>query len=127
MHILAVDDSEVMHLLLTACLKGHKLDHAYNGQEALKFLTRPDKKYDVILLDWEMPIMDGPTTFKNILKQGYRVPVLMISARGAREGKEEILRMGINGYLEKPFLPKQLFKKIEEVLTPKEPALKKRA
>ena len=103
-NILAVDDVEMNQSMLEFMLAdlSHTFFKAGNGRQALELLDRnPD--IDIILLDLEMPVMDGFETLSR-LKQSERfseIPVIVITS-----GKEEILRtlaMGANDFLSKPY------------------------
>jgi DNA-binding response OmpR family regulator len=93
------DDNALLRLLrLTLTSEGFEVITASNGLEGLEKVDQEPP--DVILLDLEMPVMDGRTFFRELRKQGNNTPVLILSAYGAREAQREL---HADGSLEKPF------------------------
>jgi DNA-binding response OmpR family regulator len=93
------DDNALLRLLrLTLTAEGFEVITASNGLEGLEKVDREPP--DVILLDLEMPVMDGRTFFRELRKQGNNTPVLILSAYGARDAQREL---HADGSLEKPF------------------------
>ncbi len=104
--VMTVDDSVVVRLMVAEALRGEPdfelAGFAQNGQIALDKLDaiRPD----VIVLDVEMPVMDGLTTLKELRKRDRRLPVVMFStltSRGA-SATVEALTLGAGDYMQKP-------------------------
>ena len=78
-----------------------------------------DTKYDLILMDLQMPVMNGIEATKVIRKmEGYtqKVPIIALTASAVLEVKEEALASGMNHFISKPFRPDNLFEKICEFL-----------
>jgi DNA-binding response OmpR family regulator len=98
--VLVLDDDNALQRLLRLTLtsEGFEVITASNGLEGLE-KVRVDPP-DVILLDLEMPVMDGRTFFRELRKQGNNTPVLILSAYGARNAQRELQA---DGSLEKPF------------------------
>jgi DNA-binding response OmpR family regulator len=98
--VLVLDDDNALQRLLRLTLtsEGFEVITASNGLEGLE-KVRVDPP-DVILLDLEMPVMDGRTFFRELRKQGNNTPVLILSAYGARNAQRELQA---EGSLEKPF------------------------
>lgn len=93
---------------------GMIIDSAENGKIAIdKVLTN---NYDVILMDLQMPIMDGLAASKEIRKLGNTVPIIALTAADSLDTKKEALEIGMNDYLTKPFNPKDLFAVIQKVV-----------
>jgi CheY-like chemotaxis protein len=102
MKVLAVDDSEDGRHLIAAMLteKGCEVELAENGREALeKALSRP---FDVVLMDLQMPVMDGVSAVKTLRSKGSQVPVVALTARAMTEDSEECMRAGFSDFLSKP-------------------------
>ena len=72
-----------------------------------------DSKFDLILLDWEMPVLNGPGTFSEFKKMELKIPVVMMTTKNASEDIQTMLNMGVAEYLLKPFTIDILFEKIE--------------
>lgn len=118
MDILIIDDTRSVHAFVKNLLSnasGIQVMSAMNGQEGWYELQK-GKVFDLILLDWEMPIMDGPTTLIKIKSSGVSTPVIMMTTKNEPEDIERILGLGASEYLMKPFTVDILFEKIGFVL-----------
>jgi CheY-like chemotaxis protein len=111
--ILLVDDNPTIHDILTELLEavGMQITKAWNGLEALDLVGQED--YDLILMDLDMPIMDGLTATRKIRRMGQpcfqRVPILAITGRCTSEDIDESLSAGMNDHISKPFTPEHLY------------------
>lgn len=114
--VMVVDDDPALARMLALTLRdsGFDVASARNGQEALASITGDHSEPDVIILDLEMPVMDGRTFFRRLRAQGYEIPVLILSAYEARRGQREL---GAEAYLNKPFNPEDLVESVERLLT----------
>jgi two-component system chemotaxis response regulator CheY len=114
--ILSVDDSAIIRRIVknTADLLGFDLLEAGNGQEALDVLKANTGTINLILLDWNMPVMDGPTTLKHLKDSAdtANIPVMMLTTEGAKSNIIEAIRGGAKQYLTKPFTPEDLSTRI---------------
>lgn len=115
--ILLVDDNDINLSLVIDTLssfnKHLKFDKACNGNEAVKKVK--ENNYDLIIMDIQMPEMDGIEATKHIRKlsdEKAEIPIIGLSAHAFKEEKKECLKAGLNDYLTKPFNPKQLINKI---------------
>jgi len=93
---------------------GAEMDLALDGQQAFEFALR--KKYDLILMDVQMPVLDGFACTRAIRHHLPKVPIIAITAAPINEVKAEILSSGMNDYVSKPFRPNELFTKLERYL-----------
>lgn len=103
MKVLVVEDDERMATLVHRGLteEGHQVDRCtHGGDAALQALA---VSYDVILLDWGLPDVDGIEVLRRWRARGVATPVLMLTARGAVGERVTGLRMGADDYLVKPF------------------------
>ena len=102
--ILLVEDVEINQIIANELLtsQGYNVDIAGNGQEALRMITQ--KKYDVVLMDIQMPIMDGLTATQKIreIDEFKDLPIIAVSAHALPEDKERSLDCGMNDYITKP-------------------------
>ena len=107
--VLVVEDEPDTVLLLKNILRmaGYDVLSASNGQEALK--KYKDHIPDIILLDLMMPEMDGWETLR-YLREMSDVPVIIISALGAKEDIVRALKTGVDDYLTKPFLAQKCWR-----------------
>lgn len=104
-HVLLVDDRDINIKVGKLLLKnmGCTIDIAVNGQEALDLIASSDIKYDLILMDIQMPVMDGITAMKQIKERNLtEVPVYSLSAQVESNLYESSSEIGFSGYLTKP-------------------------
>ncbi|KHD89723.1 MAG: histidine kinase [Bdellovibrio sp. ArHS] len=100
--ILLVDDVEDNRLLIQRMLskRGAKLTLATNGEEGLHKAL--NENYDIILMDIQMPIMDGYTATKKLRQAGYKKPIIALTAHAMKDDRERCLEAGCTDYLTKP-------------------------
>jgi len=118
--ILVVEDNDINRLVINRMLKDFNIvaDHAANGQEALEKLTI--NHYDLILLDMEMPVMNGYECIQAIRKikdaRKSKIPVMAMTAHASKDESEKCMQCGVNDYLSKPFNHAELKTKIVSLL-----------
>lgn len=105
--VLIVEDHKQMRIFLAGLLDNYIITEAKNGEEALNILKT--NNFDAIITDYMMPVMDGETLVQNIKKQNIKTPIIVLTARTDAKGKLNMLRLGIDGYLNKPFIKEELF------------------
>lgn len=114
-NMLVVDDDRQLCGSAVASLEeiGIKADWALNGETALDMVTMHHEQgndYHVILLDWQMPGMDGVETAREIRRRvGDDVPIMLISAYDCSDIESEARDAGINGFISKPLFKSTLF------------------
>jgi two-component system chemotaxis response regulator CheY len=115
MKALIVDDSSAMRSYLTRILvpQGFQCAHAGDGDEALQVLGE-DTDFDLVLLDWNMPMRDGLQTLKAIRKQSDydNIRIMMVTTEIDQERILLALDTGANEYLMKPFTPEIVVAKL---------------
>ena len=98
---------------------GITAERANNGQEALEMIQRrheTGKDYDVVILDWKMPGMDGIRTIRRIRAEiDARLPILLTSAYDRSDIEDEAKESGANGFITKPLFRSRLYEKINEL------------
>ncbi len=102
--VLHVEDKEVNQKVASLMLEslGCKVKVANNGKEALEMF--PKEKFDIILMDIQMPVMDGITATKELKKKFSSLPPIVGLSANAFEGdKEKYMNMGLDDYMTKPF------------------------
>jgi CheY-like chemotaxis protein len=107
LQVLLVEDNPVNALLARTILEksGHAVVHAASGRQALASLERGPRP-DLVLMDIEMPDMDGIEATRHIRQreaEGARLPILALTANARREDHDECLAAGMDGHLSKPF------------------------
>lgn len=107
--VLVVDDSDLMHTMYAVFLRGVKLVHARDGEEALEVLDR-DPAFDLMLLDINMPRMDGFELLGRLEAKGYLpgLPVIVVTTEGKEADAARGLAKGATAYLTKPFRADQV-------------------
>jgi two-component system chemotaxis response regulator CheY len=118
--ILVVDDSDLMHTLMSFTLgrlQDCEVAFAKHGKEALDDIAATGEP-SLILLDINMPVMDGLEFMKQLATLGVskRVPVIIVSTEGREEDVLRGLEAGARAYLPKPFRANDLHNLIEKVL-----------
>lgn len=110
--ILIVEDNPDIHSMLTESLtkQGYQVSSAYSGTEAKMMLEM--NKYDLILLDLMLPGMSGEELLQHF-RQKTLTPVIVMSAKGSIESKVDVLEMGANDYVVKPFDLRELTARIQ--------------
>ena len=119
-HILVVDDDPRMLRLVNEQLNEHyDVATAISGKLAMKFLER--KHTDLILLDYEMPVDNGPAVLKKLRDNPDTkdIPVVFLTGMTEKSKIQEVLVMKPQGYLLKPIDSEKLFKVIKDVLNNK--------
>ncbi|MDJ0944601.1 MAG: response regulator [Kiloniellales bacterium] len=125
--VLVAEDNQVNAMLARTVLAqaGHYADCVGNGREVLEALeSRP---YDIVLMDMQMPIMDGLTTSRRIrgLKgEIARIPIIALTANAMSDDRDRCLDAGMNDYISKPFYPDDLLRKIRAWTAPEAAAAK---
>ena len=116
--ILVVDDNDMNRKVVRGLLKKNqiKVSEADNGIACLKMLE--EEKFDIVFLDYMMPVMDGVETLNNIRNQHLcdDVPIVMLTANAVVGAKEQFLSAGFDDYLTKPIAPEKLDKMILKYL-----------
>ena len=120
--LLLTEDNLINQQVATELLEQAKffVDIANNGQEALDKLS--EQTYDCVLMDIQMPVMDGYTATKKIREQNQfnDMPVLAMTANAMVEDKEQAAAAGMNDHIAKPINPKELFTTLLKSITPGE-------
>lgn len=104
LQVLVVDDSGAMRRILCELLEKlgiGEIDEAEDGTRALHQLRLKD--YDLVLMDWNMPQLNGLETVKTLRAQGSTVPVIMVTTEGDKSKVVQALSAGANNYVTKPF------------------------
>ncbi len=112
-HILVVDDDS-MNLARTQIIleEEYEVVLAESGVRALSILK--SQKIDLVLLDIDMPLMNGIETFKRMKEFAADIPVIFLTASGEVEDVVGALLLGAVDYLKKPYLPQELLKRVAQ-------------
>ena len=125
--VLVVDDIEVNRMILTKILSalGAQCDTAVNGQIAVdKFLSSEPGEIDLIMMDIQMPVMDGYTATRTIRASNHpsaqSIPVVAITANALVEDVREALRAGMDAHIAKPVVVDKLLASLRDVFAQRE-------
>ncbi len=115
MKLLLVEDEPRMARMLQRGLveEGHQVDVCDRGETALR--QAKEVGYDVIILDWALPDVDGVAVLRQWREQGLQTAVLMLTARGSTGEKVTGLRAGADDYLVKPFDFEELLARLDSL------------
>ena len=115
MRLLIVEDEKELCDTISKSLyeSGYEVDTCYDGYEALDYILTED--YDLIVLDLNLPGMDGMDILRELRKENEETKVLILSARSQIIDKVEGLDAGANDYMEKPFHIQELEARIRSL------------
>ena len=124
--ILLVEDNIINQHLTVDSLnninKNLDIEIANNGKEALEILKKDN--YDLILMDIQMPVMDGYEATKTIRNEfdapKNQIPIIGLSAHALKKEKDKCLNLGMNAYLTKPFKPEEIINQISQFVFSKQ-------
>ncbi len=118
MRILVTDDSKSVHAFIKTLFKGtsHELEHSYDGEQAFQAWQKSPNSFDLILLDWEMPVLDGYGTLCKLIDNGCQAPIIMVTSKNDPSYITKAIEKGAVEYVMKPFDRELLFEKLEMVL-----------
>jgi CheY-like chemotaxis protein len=121
-HVLLVEDNEINQQVAREILEGVGLNVAIatNGQEAVNAVK--ENSYDAVLMDVQMPVMDGYTATREIRKDegNEELPIIAMTAHAMAGDADKSLEVGMNGHVTKPIDPDQLFSTLQKWIKPGE-------
>ncbi len=119
--ILLVEDDRTNQLVASSILKkyGFQVEIASNGKEAIDRLSA--HSYEIVLMDCQMPVMDGYEATRTIRRTespvlNHQIPIIAMTANAMDESRDECIRAGMDDFLTKPVNPHDLVEKIESFL-----------
>ncbi|NQZ77324.1 MAG: response regulator [Ekhidna sp.] len=110
--ILLVEDNQMNIMVAKKFLKKWelKVEVANNGQEGVEMVK--DNEYDLVLMDLQMPVMDGYKATRKIREFNEEIPIVALTASALLKVRQDVIAAGMNDYITKPFNPDDLRKKI---------------
>jgi CheY-like chemotaxis protein len=116
--ILVVDDEETVRTVTKRTLKrfGYTVVLAEDGREAVEIFKEQPNRFELILLDMAMPHMNGEEAYREIRRINKKARVILCSGYSEREATSRFAGKGLVGFLQKPYGPKVLISKVNEVL-----------
>lgn len=125
LRVLLVEDNSINQLIISSLLNQLRIEPqlANNGAEAIELISQHHEHLDVVLMDCEMPILDGLEATRKIrewekVHEKPHLPIIALTAHALPEYKERCLAVGMNDYLSKPLLLDQLMSKLLNIQKP---------
>ena len=118
MKILLVDDSRTIRNIqknTLASMDYTDILEAADGVEALAVLN--EQRPDLMLVDWNMPNMDGITLVRKVRETDQALPMIMVTTEAEKAKVIEALKAGVNNYVVKPFTAETLSEKINQTMS----------
>jgi len=117
--VMVVDDEPIIRLTAKSILEecGYEVITADNGRQALELFKKKHAEVDIILLDMAMPVLSGKDAFVEIRKIHPTQKILMASGFKQDERLKEVMDMGANGFIQKPYSLDDLAKKVKSILS----------
>lgn len=116
--VLSIDDSKAIHAFMDLSFPKDKysLIHAYSALEGIEILKKDADKISIILLDWEMPGMNGPEALVEMRRLGIKLPIIMVTTKNDPSEIGEMLDKGANEFVMKPFTPDIIQEKVDALI-----------
>jgi PAS domain S-box-containing protein len=111
--ILLVEDNELNQEVVRGLLKSvvARIDWVSDGAQALEAVAR--QTYDAVLMDMQMPVMDGYSATRALRERGFQPPIIALTASAMSGDRERVLAAGMNDHLAKPIDPQQLIRTLD--------------
>lgn len=118
-HVLVAEDAKTNQMLIKTLLErmGLEVTIAEDGEQTLRMAL--DDKFDMILMDIQMPRMDGYMATDELRKHGVTIPIIALTANVMKGDNQKCLEAGCDGYLAKPINPAKLLEKLTQYLPAK--------
>lgn len=120
MKVLLVDDSKTMRNIqkkVLAAISGTEFAEAGDGLEALSVIAaHPPDTFRLMLVDWNMPNMDGITFVRKVRETDKKALIVMVTTEAEKTRVLEAINAGVNNYVVKPFTPPALMEKVNQTL-----------
>ena len=125
-NVLIAEDNETNQMLISVLLDERGLNYKIvnNGQEAIDEVSKNDI-YDLILMDINMPVLDGVKATKILRENGYKKPIVSLSANVIEADRKSFIEAGIDSTLNKPIIPEELDQTLNRYLSSKSKREKK--
>ena len=111
------DDEDIQRIVRMSLERVGKMTVAVVGDPTQAIETMAEFRPDLVMLDWMMPVMDGPTLFRQmkLRPETSSLPVVFITARASQRDLDDLKNLGAAGTISKPFSPKDLPDQLREI------------
>jgi two-component system chemotaxis response regulator CheY len=119
MKVLLVDDSRTMRNIqkkVLGALGTVEFAEAGDGVEALNVIAATPVGFNLVLVDWNMPNMDGHTLVQRIREKDKVTPLIMVTTEAEKSRVIDAIKAGVNNYVVKPFTPDALMERVNQTL-----------
>jgi two-component system, chemotaxis family, chemotaxis protein CheY len=119
MNILLVDDSRTMRIMQKHALTplgGVTFFEAPDGVEGMKMMAAHPARFDLILVDWNMPNMNGLEFITKVRETDKKTPIIMVTTEGDKARVMDAIKAGVNSFVVKPFSAEGLLGKAQQTL-----------
>jgi len=120
MNYLLVDDSRTMRNIqkkVLSAVAGATFAEAGDGLEALSVIAATPGGFDLMIIDWNMPNMDGIALVKKVRETDKKTLMIMATTEAEKSRVLEAIRAGVNNYVVKPFTPESLMDKVSQTIS----------
>ncbi|MQY59782.1 MAG: response regulator, partial [Clostridia bacterium] len=111
-NILVAEDDSSTYNIIRRFLEDCTISRAVDGEDVLKMIK--EKSYDMVLMDIQMPRMDGLEATRRIREKDSDLPIIAVTAGSFKADKDKCLAAGCNDYIAKPIVPQKLIAKINQ-------------
>ena len=118
LRVLLVDDERAVVKLLESMLREMGVSQVYgasNGAEALDFLTTCPDVINLVIADWNMPVMSGIQLLQHLRTKDPAMPFVMVTGRATAESVNEAKSLQVTAYVRKPFSQEEVLRKLEAI------------
>jgi two-component system chemotaxis response regulator CheY len=119
MKCLLVDDSKTMRTIqkrVLSALPAIEFAEAGDGLEALSAIAATAGGFDLMIVDWNMPNMDGITLVRKVRETDKKTLMIMATTEAEKARVLDAIRAGVNNYVVKPFTPESLMDRVSQTL-----------
>jgi two-component system chemotaxis response regulator CheY len=119
MKFLLIDDSKTMRSIqkkVLSAVAGATFAEAGDGLEALSIIASTPGGFNMMIVDWNMPNMDGLTLVKKVRETDKKTLLIMATTEAEKSRVLDAIRAGVNNYVVKPFTPEGLLDKVNQTL-----------
>ena len=111
------DDEDIQRIVRMSLERIGKMTVEVVGDPTVAIEKMTAFRPDLVMLDWMMPVMDGPTLFRQMKArpETSALPVVFITAKAAQRDLDELISMGAAGTISKPFSPKDLLEQLRAI------------